>query len=247
MKMNKSFIAFAALLPMLFSLYSCHPQVQKSQDSVSVSGKGTVFAQPDMALVTICVSHTKPTTTEAKKAVEQTMQQVLNLLKDENIEDKSIKTIALNYDTEYEYRNSGRVKLGQKVQQTILVTVNNMAENPERFASIMDKIAAIDRTEVQGIQFDIEKKAELFKQSRELAYQKALEKARQYAELANRKIGKVLTVSEGSSQNFMQSLTPALMTNTALGENTLLPSYDSFVPTGEQGVSSEINIVFSLE
>lgn len=243
--MNKKHFAGIAFSLMLFLFTSCNPKVQDSQDSVSVSGIGTVLAQPDMVLMNISFSHTAPTTKQAKTAVEQTMQQILKILKDENIEDKFLKTISLNYDVEYEYRNGRRIKLGQRAQQTIIVTVNDMVNTPERFSSILDKITAIDKVEVQDIRFDIENKAELFKQSRELAYQKAFDKARQYAELSNRKIGKVVTISEVTSRDVAQ--TRAFQNNLAFKEEALSLSDNSAVPTGEQGVSSEINIVFSLE
>lgn len=243
--MNKKFFTSIALLVVLLGVTSCNPKVQESQHSVSVSGIGTVLAQPDMVLMNVSFSHTASTTKEAKKAVEQTMQQILGILKAENVEDKFLKTISLNYDVEYDYRNGRRVKLGQRAQQTIVVTVNDMVNTPERFSSILDKITAIDRVEVQNIQFDIENKTELFKQSRELAYQKAFDKARQYAELSGRKIGPVISISEAVSRDIMQ--TRAFQNNMAFKEQALSMSDDSGVPTGEQGVSSEINIVFSLE
>ena len=109
----------------------------------------------------------------------------------------------------------------------------------------MDKITAIDKVDIQDIRFDIENKTELFKQSRELAYQKAFDKAQQYAELSKRKIGKVLTISEVVSRDVAQ--TRAFQNNLAFKEEALSLSDNSAVPTGEQGVSSEINIVFSLE
>lgn len=244
-EMNKKFLIGIAFSLMLFLLTSCNPQVQENQNSVSVSGIGTVLAQPDMILMNVGFSHTAPTTKEAKKAVEQTMQRIVKILQEENIEDKFIKTTSLNYGVEYDYRNGRRIRLGQRAQQTIVVTVNDMINAPERFSSILDKITAIDKVEVQDIRFDIENKTELFKQSRELAYQKAFDKAQQYAELSKRKIGKVLTISEAVSRDIAQ--TRAFQNNLAFKEEALFLSDNSVVPTGEQGVSSEINIVFSLE
>ncbi len=243
--MNRKNFTGIAFLLMLFSLTSCNLRVQENQNSVSVSGIGTVLAQPDMVLMNISFSHTATTTKEAKTAAEQTMQQILAILKAENVEDKFVKTTSLNYDVEYEYRSGRRIRLGQRAQQTIVVTVNNMINTPEKFSSILDKITAIDKVEVQNIQFDIENKAELFKQSRELAYQKAFDKAQQYAELSGRKIGKVLTISEVISRDVGQ--TRAFQSNLAFKEEAFSLSDGSGVPTGEQGVNSEINIVFSLE
>jgi len=236
----------------IFLLISCDSrvQVQESQNSVSVSGIGTVLAQPDMVLMNVSFSHTAPTTKEAKKAVEQTIQRILKILQEENVEDKFMKTISLNYDVEYDYRSGRRVRIGQRAQQTIVVTVNDMINTPERFSSILDKITAIDRVEVQNIQFDIENKSELFKQSRELAYQKAFDKAKQYAELSGRKIGKVLTISEGVSRDvtfnrmFMNN---ARLSNFAAEQAAADYGTGFSLPTGEQGVTSEINVIFSLE
>lgn len=243
--MNKLFFTAITLSVILLGTTSCNLNQQEIQHSVSVSGIGTVLAQPDMVLMNVSFSHTAPTTKEAKKAVEQTMQQILGILKAENVDDKFLKTISLNYDVEYDYRNGRRVKLGQRAQQTIVVTINDMLNSPERFSSILDKITAIDRIEVQNIQFDIENKTELFKQSRELAYQKAYDKAKQYAELSGRKIGNVLTISEAVSRDVMQ--TRAVQNNMAFKEEALYDAAGSAVPSGEQSVSSEINIVFSLE
>lgn len=243
--MNKKFFTGIVFSLLLFALTSCNPNGQESQDSVSVSGIGTVLAQPDMVLMNISFSHTAPTTKEAKKAAEQTMQQILKILQEENIEDKFMKTTSLNYDVEYEYRSGRRVLLGQRAQQTIVVTVNDMINAPERFSSILDKITTIDKVEVQNIQFDIENKTELFKQSRELAYQKAFDKARQYAELSGRKLGTVMTISEAVSRDIMQ--TRAFQNNLAFKEQALYSADNSVIPTGEQGVSSEINVVFSLK
>ena len=247
-KLTRMGIAFSL---MLFLLISCNSrvQVQESQNSVSVSGIGTVLAQPDMVLMNVSFSHTAPTTKEAKKAVEQTIQRILKILQEENVEDKFMKTISLNYDVEYDYRSGRRVRIGQRAQQTIVVTVNDMINKPERFSSILDKITAIDRVEVQNIQFDIENKSDLFKQSRELAYQKAFDKAEQYAKLSGRKLGKVLTISEGVSRDV--TFNRMFMNNARMpfvAEQAAADYGTGFsLPTGEQGVTSEINAVFSLE
>jgi uncharacterized protein YggE len=234
-----------AFLSVLFLLISCKSKVHESQNSVSVSGIGTVLAQPDMVLMNVSFSHTAPTAKEAKKAAEQTIQRILKVLQEESVEDKFMKTISLNYDVEYDYRSGRRVRLGQRAQQTVVVTVNDVVNTPERFSSILDKIIAIDRVEVQNIQFDIENKTELFRQSRELAYQKAFDKAKQYAELSGRKTGKVLTISEGVSQDIAQPR--VLMNHLRYEAADGFLSGTSSVPTGEQGVTSEINVHFSLE
>ena len=247
-KMNRKVFTGIAFSLMLFMLISCNTVVQESQSTISVSGIGTVLAQPDMVLIHVSFSHTAPTTREAKTAVERTMQRISQILQEENIEDKLVKTISLNYDIEHEWRNGRMVRIGQRAQQTISITVNDLVNSPERFPSLLDKITAIDRVQVGNIQFDIEDKAELFKQSRELAYQKAFDKAAQYAELSGRKIDRVMTISEAVSRDIAQSrmLTTSNVAFQAEVARGMLAD-DSFLPSGERGVTSEINVVFLLK
>ena len=241
--MNKKIFTGIAFLLMLFSQISCTTKVQENQSTVSVSGIGTVLAQPDIVQITIKFSHVASTTQEARKVVEQTMQQVLKILQEEKIEENYIKTISLAFFAASEYRNGSYVQIGQRAQQAILVTVNDIINNPERFSTLLDKITAINRVEISNIRFDIENKTELFKQSRELAYQKALDKAEQYASLSKHKVGKVLTISEASQDDILARVH---MSN-VVSEMVIGDVAGFSVPTGEHEVTTEINITFLLE
>lgn len=246
--MKRIFFTVIVFTSLFLSLASCNLNMQESRDRISVLGTGTVLAQPDMARINIGFSYTKSTVSEAKTAAEQTLQRILGILRQENVEDKFVKTVDLNFDTEYEYRNRRRYRIGQRVQQTILVTINDMVKSPERLSSALNKITAIDNVEVHNISFDIENKTELFKRSRELAYQKALDKARQYAELSNRRLGKVLSVSEVKSRDFIQNrAVQNLAANMELEAEVTEDTFDVILPTGEQGISTEINVIFSLD
>jgi len=243
--MNSKFLKITSFALILFSIVSCNVKRQEYQSTVSVSGTGTVLAQPDMARMNINFSHVAPTTTEAKSVVDQTMQQILMILQAEGVEDSQINTVSLNFDIEYVWRNGRMVRIGQRAQQTIVVSVNDIINNPERFPILLDKITAIDRVEVRNIQFDIETKTKFFAQSRNLAYQKALEKAEQYASLSGRKLGKALTISEERSRDVMQAR--PYMSNVLADAVELQSAREFHVPTGEREVTTEIFITFLLE
>jgi uncharacterized protein YggE len=108
---------------------------------------------------------------------------------------------------------------------------------------LLDKITVIDRVVIRDIRFDTENKTELFKQSRELAYQKAFDKASQYADLSGLKIVKALTISEERSRDILFG---AYQSNVAYRAAELSVPAAS-VPTGEQEVTSEIAVTFLLE
>jgi uncharacterized protein YggE len=241
--MKKKIAVIGIIFLAVFLWAGCSSEKQKNQSTVSVSGIGTALVQPDMVQMNINFSHVAPTTKQAKAEVDSKMQEVMKILKEENIEDKNIKTISLSYDVENEYQNGRSVWVGQRARQTIVVTIHDIINNPSKLPSLLDKITAIDRVSIHNIRFDTENKTELFKQSRELAYQKALDKANQYAHLAGRKIVKALTVVEERNRDVFG----VSAQSNVYYESTGLSTGSSSVPTGEQEVTSEVVINFLME
>ena len=219
---------------------------QQTPNTITVSGTGSVMAQPDMAQISIHFTHTAPTTQEAKNVVAKAMRQVQSILDEYKIDAKNVSTTSFSYDVEYEYVKGKRVCLGQRAEQTLLVKINNIDKNPERLPNILDRVATIDKVEVQNIQFDVENKADLYRQSRALAYGKAYEKAAQYAELAHRTISKALTISEYSSQDVAMPTAKMYMRNMAVEESADYTE-GATLPMGEQRVTSTVNVVFEMK
>ena len=216
---------------------------QDTQSTILVSGLGAVLVQPDMLRMNIYFSYTAQTTQQAKREADIKMQQIMSILKSDNIEDKDIKTVSLSYDRETEYINGRSVLIGQRAQQTIVVTINDIINNPNRLPELLDKLTAIDRVSIRNIVFDTKDKTELFRQSRELAYQKALDKANQYAALSGQKIVKALTISEERNRDVFRAV---YQSNTAYDEAGF-SSGSTPLPTGEQEITSEVTVKFLIK
>lgn len=210
--------------------------------SITVQGMGQVHAQPDVATVNLSISHTAPTTQEARGVVGATVHSLLGELKRLGVEDSQIQTRWLNYHTEYEYRDRGRVLLGMRASQSLSIRVADLDQQPERLSAILDKMSKLEHTELEGVYFDIKNKEELYKQSRELAYNKAKAKAEQYARLSGKRLGAVLTLTEGRNDDVGQSYKVA---RSYAGEAMSMQSHS--VPTGEQSVTTEVTISFALD
>jgi uncharacterized protein YggE len=239
---NKKIFAVVLLMgPALFM--ACDANRQDGQSTVSVSGIGTVMVQPDMVQVTVNFSHVAPTTKQAKEEVDQKIRQILDILKEENIADKNIRTASLNYGAEMAYRDGRAVQVGQRADQSISVIINDIANDSDRFSVLLDKITSVDRVVIRDIKFDTENKTDLYRQTRELAYQKALDKANQYAELSGLKVVKTLTITEERSRDVLFG---AYQKNVAY-EAAELSVPSASVPTGEQEVTSEIMVTFLLK
>ena len=162
-------------------------------------------------------------------------------MQEEKIDIKNLKTTALSYQADYEYRDGRRVRLGQSAQQNVEITVRNIVKVGGRLSTLLDKLAAISNVELNEISFDIDQKTELFKKSRELAYSKAHEKAEQYAALCGRKLGKVVTIVENGGGD----VSSALLSNRAKAEYSANDM--ATVPTGQNEISTDVQVVFSLK
>lgn len=171
--------------------------------------------------------------------------QALEVLKGFGIENKNIATASLAFNPQYEFVNGRRNLVGQNVSQTITFSVDDIQNNGEKVSQIIDRLAQINGIELNQMDFSVKDNTEHFTHSRELAFQKATEKARQFAELSGLKVGRVLSISEeGSPQimprNNMLMARSAVFMDSAAGTPTILPS-------GEQEITTRISVVFLLK
>ena len=145
--------------------------------------------------------------------------------------------------------NNKRVKVGQRVVQSIQVTIHNLAQSGEKLSTILDKIVSVNNVELQSIDFGLEKTEDLYKESRALAFGKAKEKAEQYASLAGRRLGKVLVIDEERSGDIAvkryNKMRPLQTKAALLGEYGATKG--SVIPTGEETIESEVRVTFTLE
>ncbi|MDR0401329.1 MAG: SIMPL domain-containing protein [Treponema sp.] len=221
---------------------------ENNQSTISVIGVGTVLAQPDMIQLNISLSRISPTIRQAQEAVNTQVGQVLEILKAERLDDKNISTPSLRFSQEYEWRADRRVLIGQKAEQIMTFSVDDIRRDAERASRILDKLTEIEGLALNHINFSIKDNQELFVQSRELAYQKARDKAAQYAGLSGLKIVKTLNISEfGNAQIFPPG---ALLMNQKMNsaaEGSRDQSASTMLPTGELEITTQISVVFLLE
>jgi uncharacterized protein YggE len=219
---------------------------QKKQSTISVVGTGTVLAQPDMVQMVITLSDVAQTTKMAQDEVNKMARQALTILKDADIEDKNIMTASLSFRSEYEY-TSRRILIGQRAEQSIAFSVDNADNNSERVSEIIDRLIQINGIELNQVNFSVKNNTDYFIKSRELAFQKAVEKANQYAELSNLTIIRVLTISEDITQQ-VSPMANRLMNNRVAYEADVSSTASStIVPMGELEITTRIFIEFLLE
>jgi uncharacterized protein YggE len=211
---------------------------------IAVSGAGTVMAQPDTVQMSISLGKTAPTTSQAQEAVNVMVKEALAILHDTGIEDKNISTTSLRFFPEYEWGGSQRVLLGQKAEQVIAFSIDNIMSS--RVSDIIDRLIHINGIELQQMQFSVKDNTKLYAQSRELAYRKAIEKAEQYAGLAGMKIVKTLSIAEDGMTPVSPVYNRAMKQADAFSATAAAGSA-SALPSGEMEITSRIQAEFLME
>jgi uncharacterized protein YggE len=242
-------IKYAVLISAVVLVSGCNSSIQqKNQSTVSVIGTGTVSVNPDMVQMNISLSRTAQTTQRAQEDISRMVRQALEILKSMNIEDKDISTASLTFNPEYDYSLSRRMLIGQRAEQRITFSINDIKTDNEKVSQLIDRLVQINGIELNGMNFNVKNNTEHFIKSRELAFKKAEEKAKQYAELSGLKVVKVLSISEEGNQQFMPVSNRMMFQNTAEDVSALKDAAGSTIlPAGEMEITTRIAAVFVLE
>lgn len=230
-----------AILLALFVLTGCSnlTLMQRSR-TVAVTGSATLFAKADMATFSISVSEIASTTKEAQLKANEKVALLLEKIESFGIEEKDIKTTNLNIYPEYTYKDNERVLVGQRVSQTLFVTVRNIGEQSILLSSLIDSVGEISFITINSITFSRENSEIEKKESRALAMQKAAEKASEYAASANLTLGKAISISEEAQ--YTNQGGPVLRSESVAAFRS-----DTSLPSGEIEISSTVYVVYQLK
>lgn len=197
------------------------------------------MVQPDISIVSVGVTITLKTSQLASQKVADKVTQITQILKKNNIKSEDIRTESLSIYPQYEYPD-GKVQLvGQTAQQTLTVTVRKIDKNGGNLGAIVDQLVAVDGLQFNGLRFDKEDKTEAQKQCRKYAYEDAKKKAGEYAGLAYRTLGKVLTIVDSS----IATAVPIYRSADAFVSKRV----GTDVPVGDQEIICSVSTIFAFK
>jgi len=239
------FIAMAALALLAFALVGCESQETitvppgAQAEGISVSGSGSAFGAPDVALIQLGVSVLKPSVKQAREQAASAMQDVLDSMKDNGIDDEDIQTTRFSVQAEYDYDEGRQTLRGFRVINVVTAKLRDI----DKTGDVLDGAikAGGDLVEVQSVNFTIDDPDELREEARREAVEDARQKAETLAELAGVKMGKPLSISESSGPTPVQYRGATEMA-VPLPEAPPTP-----IEVGELEVSIDVQIVYAIE
>ena len=207
------------------------------QPTISVTGRGTASSPPDMATIITGVTTHAETAQAALEANNRAMQNLLDVLKENQIADKDVQTS--NFDMSPEYQRDPRGQnnpkiIGYRATNQVRVQVRNLPQ----LGKVLDSLVFAGSNQVSGIGFGIDDPTGVLNQARQRTVADARSRAALYAQAAGVRLGHVISISEEPAMGPQ----PRFQARAMLAEANAVP-----VATGEQELSATIQMVYTIQ
>ncbi len=217
-----------------------------NQDRFSVTGSGTVYAKADIANLTVgFTTGIKTTAAEATQENTKKMNRVISAIKDLGVEEKDIKTTDYRLNPIYDWTDkTGRTLKGYEVSQNVTLKIRDL----DKIGDIIAKTTEQGANQIGNVSFTIDDEYELKNQARELAIEKAKEKAEKIAIEAGIKLGRVKNVYENfnSAMPMMDYSNAKLESSIGFGLGGEVMAGPS-IETGQNEIKVEVTLIYAVK
>jgi uncharacterized protein len=205
--------------------------------SIAVTGSGTVSGAPDTLMLDLAVSVLARSVGEATGQAANAASAVIAALGASGVDSDDVQTTNYSIHPEFDYSRNVQRLIGYRVSNTVAVSVRDIAGA----GAVIDAATAAggDAVVVNGVRFDIEDDTSLLRQARAAAWNDALAKASQLAELAGVGLGRAVSITESAGW----TPSPILPRRAALD----MAVESTPIQGGQQQVSVNIDVAFAIE
>jgi uncharacterized protein YggE len=159
------------------------------RDTVTVVGEGTQNATPDNAQIGLGVSVRRATAGDAMNTANAEMTALLKAIKGQGVLDVDIQTTGLSIYQDQQYN-----VIGYRAGNTVNVKIHHIANVGSVIVAAQKAVG--DDIQLNGINLQLSDNTTQLKGARQAAMTAAAARAKEWAGLAGRHLGKVLSVSE---------------------------------------------------
>ena len=204
------------------------------ETGITVVGRGSADATPDMARVDLGVSVRADTVAEASRTARERAANLISALQTKGIPPNDISTTGFSVYPEYDHQEGRQRLLGYRVSNDLQVVLRDLATSGEIIDAALG--ATGDESTVNGFTLSLTDDTQARDAAREAAWDDAKRRAEHLASLAGRGLGPVVSVVETSGG----SQPPLPMMRMAMEEATP-------IEPGSQAISVVVEVRFELD
>jgi len=162
--------------------------------TITVVGEGTVKIKPDIAQANIGVEVIRPTVKAASSGAKESMDAVLEALKQQGVDEKDIQTSGFSVWTERPYGPEGSSgdEVLYHVSNQVAVTIRDL----DTVGTVLDAAIEAGANNIYGVTFSLADPSQVESRARKEAVANAQSKAKELATLNGVEVGDVVSVSE---------------------------------------------------
>jgi hypothetical protein len=206
--------------------------------TISVSGSGSVNATPDISTLSVQISETEDTSSEALQAMNEKMSSVLKICDIFEVQEKDRRTNSINLRTDYDWIDSKQVVNGQVASQSISIKLRDI----DNLGPIIDELSKINKIIIGSISFSKENTDAEASQARILAVEDAYQKALEIAKAAGMFLKCPITINNTSSPvNYNY---PTMMKSSSM--EVAYDNRSTQAPTGEVKITGQVIIMYEM-
>jgi uncharacterized protein len=170
-------------------------------DTVTVVGQGEVRGRPDVVRATVGVEVTADSADRALETASARASDVIDALREAGVAEDDIQTQELSLRDQRERPPRPEPGAEAPTGEVAIVAVNVLEvriRDVDDAAGVLAAVsdAAGDVTRIRGLRFEVSETEPLLERARELAFEDAQRKAEQYAGLAGRELGELVSIRE---------------------------------------------------
>ena len=211
----------------------------ETQTGISVTGTGEVTGTPDTVEIDLGVSVMGKTVEAATSSAAEKAEALISALTANGVAKEDITTTNYSIYPEYDYRSGRERLIGYRVTNTVRAKIRDIGES----GSVIDAATAAGGNDVRvnGLRFSIEDNTELVEAAREVAWNDALAKATQLAELSGQTLGAAMFISETVSAPPVPRFFDEYLASSLTGD------FETPIQPGTSAVTISLSVHFAFE
>lgn len=227
---------FLAVAAALTALAACG----RNETLLTVHASATTRTAPDLAIVTLGVSAHGETARAAQQAQSERMSAVMQAAQAAGVEEPDVQTVGFSLEPQYAYPRGGSPRVtGYVSRNTVSIRVRDLTA----VSGLIDATVAQGANELSGIQFTFQDEEASRNAARAQALQTARARADAYAEAADKRVVRMLSITEPGGAlpppEYRRDLASRVVaTEQATAGNQIRP--------GELDAESSVTVVFEL-
>ncbi len=212
---------------------------EQQPPGIAVSGSGSAFGEPDIAVLSLGVEAQATGVAEARSQAAEAINAMLDALKAGGVASEDIQTTRFSVQPRYDFTEQRQILVGFTVNNMVTAKIRNIDDTGNLIDAAIE--AGGDLARINNLRFTIDDPSALEDEARLEAMAEARSKAETLAQAAGVELGAPRSISEGGGT------VPIRFEGAAYSTQLIADSVATSIELGELEVRVDVQLVYGLE